>query len=273
MAFTASHCFAERHVVREKVLCCPRCRHPGDVVGRGAGDVFGMAESPSGTWTLDDTLPYFGMLINPDAGVTTSITPFEFENCMISDWQIQGRAPRFNEDSEPEMILLTISIIGSTVNTGTAWPGTPPTLPYAAVDAPYIMSDAETSGASTVTLNGAVRWIQAFIFKVDMGTYVKYVNTLTAHSLRATKRDITAAFQLPLNSDNDDLYGQAVAGAAASIKLTNGDFSSTFNFGRFQVPNNTPVVRGKTEVPLNIQGIVAGTGATPDLVLVNDITP
>ena len=246
---------------------------PNDL-DRLALNVFGMAAqvgTPVGstTFTLDDTLPYFGMLIDTDSGITTSPATFQMTDCMISDWELSARAPRFGEEGEPEMVLLRMGIIGSSVGLATAWPGSAPAVPFAEVDRPYQFADSD----SGITLSGAVRAVQAFKLKVDMKTFAKYTNSLTAHSHRATARDITAAFQLPWNDDNDDLYNQAVAGAAGSLVFTNGAFSSTFNLGRFQVPNNTPIVRGKTEVPLNISGIVGGTGSTADLVLINDTTP
>lgn len=234
---------------------------PNDV-DRLAGNVWGMTESPSDTFTQSDALPYFGMLIDTD------YYTFEFKDCMITDWEISGRAPRFDEQGEPEMIMLRMGIRGSLVTPGTAWPGSPPSLGTAAIDRPYIFSDSD----GAVTLNGSVRPIQAFRFKVDRGLYTKYANSLAAHSQRATTRNNQLAVQLPWNSDNLDLYNQAEGGAAASFVFTQGPYSTTLNLGRFHVPNNTPVVRGKGEVPLNIGGFVTGTGATPDVVIVNDIT-
>jgi hypothetical protein len=240
---------------------------PNDV-DRLATNVFGMTESPTDTFTMSDSLPYFGVLIDLDSTVTNDISPLEFRDCMVTDWTIYGRAPQFGEDGEPELILSEIGIIGSIENTNIAWPVSPPSLPTAAIDAPYIFADT-TSG---VTLNAAVREIQQFHLKIDWGTYVKYVNSLTAHSHRPTKRAIQLSVQLPLNSNNDDLYDLAAAGQAAQLFFTNGAYSSKFYFGRYSAPNNSPVIKGKREVPLEMHGIVTGTGATPDLYIVNDIT-
>jgi hypothetical protein len=237
---------------------------PNDVA-RLAETVLGLTESPSGTFTQSDSLPYFGMLINTD------YYTFQFKDCMMTDWEIVGRAPQFGEDGEPEMIILKIGIRGSAVTPGTAWPVSPPSLGTAAIDRPYVFSDSD----GQVTLNGTVRPIQAFRFKVDRGLYTKYANSLEAHSQRPTTRNNQLMVQLPWNSANLDLYNQAEGGAAAIIKFSqlSNVYSTSLNLGRFHVPNNTPVIRGKGEVPLNIAGFVTGTGATPDVQIVNDITP
>lgn len=241
---------------------------PNDIANLAA-NVFGMNESPGGTFTMDDTLPFFGMLIDPDSTVATSDSPYEFEDCMINNWAIQGRAPQFGEDGEPEMMQLQLGIIGSVVNQATSWPGSPPSLGTAAADAPYTFNDAEGG----ITLAGSARNVQQWLMTVNHNVYAKYVNSLSAHSHRPTTRDINLAVELPLNSDNDDLYDQAATAATGSFVLTNGAFSSTFTFGRIRFPPQTPVIQGKREVPLRLQGFVTGTGSTPDLVIVNDNTP
>jgi len=243
---------------------------PNDIDRVLAETVWGMTESPSDTFTLDDSLPYFGMLIDTDSTVDTTLNPMEFTNCKISEWRIAGRAPQFGEGGEPEMIILQMSIMAEGMTPNVGWPGSPPSLPSGAMDAPYIFSDTETG--TGMTLSGSVRDIQKFLLSVNMNTYAKYVNSLTAHSHRATTRDITLAVQLPLNTDTDDLYDLASAGAAGSLLFTNGAYSSKFNFGRVHFPNNSPVIKGKQEVPLELRGFVTGTGATADLAIVNDNT-
>lgn len=240
---------------------------PNDV-DRLADVVWGMTEDPSNTFTMSDSLPYFGMLIDTDYTVSTNQTPFEFVDCMISEMRLMGKAPQFGEQGEPEMVLMQMGIIGSTVTENTSWPSPAPSLPTAAIDAPYIFSDTE----SGITILGSVRNVQKFLLSINWKTYAKYVNSLTAHSHRPTDRDIRLAFQLPWNSNNQDLYDQAIPGATGSIVFTNGDYGSTFTFGQMHFPNNTPIIRGKQEVPLTLEGFVTGDGSTADLVIVNDIT-
>ena len=235
---------------------------PNDV-DRLVDNVWGFTESPTDTFAQSDALPYFGMLIDTD------YYTWEFTDCMINDWELSARAPQFDEQQEPEMVLLRMGIRASGVTPGTAWPGTPPSIPVAAVDRSYEFADSD----GFFIFEGVAREVQAFRFKVDRGLYTKYVNSLDAHSQRSTRRHNQILLQLPWNSDNLDLYDPPVAGAAGSFKFVNGVYSSLFNLGRVHFPANTPIIRGKTEIPLNLVGLVTGTGATPDVQIVNDITP
>lgn len=227
-----------------------------------ADAVWGFTESPTNTFTQSDALPYFGVLVDTDYNT------FEFTNCMIDYIEISARAPQQDEQGEPEMVLCKMGIRASECTLGTAWPGSPPSLGSAAADRGYEIADSD----GFFTFVGTARPIQAFRFRIDRGLYTKYANALTAHSQRSTMRNNQIVCQLPWNSDNVDLYNVAVAGAAGSFKFVNGAFSTLFNLGRCHFPNHTPVVRGG-EVPLNIFGLVTGTGATPDVQIVNDNTP
>lgn len=228
-----------------------------------AANVWGFTESPTDTFTQSDALVYFGLLIDVDYNT------FEFTNCMLNYLEISARAPQFDESGEPEMVLCKMGIRASGCTLGTSWPGSPPSLGTAAADRGYEIADSD----GFFTFVGTVRPIQAFRFRIDRGLYTKYANALTAHSQRATMRHNQIVCQLPWNSDNLDLYNVAVAGAAGSFKFVNGTLSTLFNLGRCHFPNHTPIIRGKGEVPLNIFGLVTGTGATPDVKIVNDNTP
>ena len=228
-----------------------------------AEHVWSFTESPTDTWAQSDALNYFGLLIDTD------YYTWEFTDCMITDWEISARAPQFNEQGQPELVLCKLGIRASGVTAGTSWPGSPPSLGVAAVDRPYVLSDSD----GLFSFESTARPIQAFRFKVDRGLYTKYANATPAHSQRSTMRHNQIVLQLPWNSDNLDLYNVAIAGSAGSFKFANGAFSSLFNLGRVHFPNNTPIIRGKGEVPLNLFGLVTGTGATADVQIVNDITP
>lgn len=226
-------------------------------------NVCGFTESPADTFTQSDALVYFGLLIDTDYNT------FQFKDCMMNYIEISARAPAFDEQSEPEMVLCKLGIRAASCTLGTSWPGTPPSIGTAAADRGYVIQDSD----GFFTFVGTARPIQAFRFRIDRGLYTKYVNSTSAHSQRATMRRNQIVCQLPWNSDNVDLYNVAVAGAAGSFKFVNGTLSSLFNLGRCHFPNNTPIIRGKGEVPLNIIGLVTGTGATPDVQIVNDNTP
>ena len=76
----------------------------------------------------------------------------------------------------------------------------------------------------------------------------------------------------PFTSDEVDLYNQALAGAAASLVFTNGGYSTTFSFAALQFPDRSPVVPGKTEIPLELHGTARKSGSTSELVVTHDST-
>ena len=235
---------------------------PNDIANL-MGNVFGLNESPSGTFTVDDDLPYFGMLIDTD------YETWEFTDCKCASWMLRSRAPSFNERGEPDMVYLQWNVIASTVVKGTTWPVTPPSLGTATADTPYAFADSD----SGITIAGSARAVEEMVMLVDNDLKAKYTNSLGPHSHRARDRRIMLNFKMPWNSDNDSVYGQAVAGAAGSIVFTNSGMSTTFTLGKYQVPDRSPFVRGKRQIPLILEGEVRGNGATSSLVVVNDNTP
>lgn len=225
-----------------------------------------IGDSVSGTtFSLAEDTPYFGILCDNDEGVE------QFNDCKVDKWVIRSRAPRFREDGEPEMLMLSLSIIGSSRASG-SWPGTPPTLSTASNAAPYVFSDCDAA----VTLSGSARAIEEFVLWGDNFQEAKYVNSLSAHSIRPTDRLIGLTCRVPWNSTNSGLHAQAAAGAAASIAFTNGNLSTTFNFANLHVPTHGPAPeRGKQQIDLLLQGFGSATGTSDnarELQVVNDST-
>jgi len=217
--------------------------------------LIGNNESPSGTFTVAADIPYFGILIDND------YSTFEFKDCKVNQWILRGRAPEHNEGGAPELMMLSMEIYASDHAAGTAWPGSPPSLD---VTNPWVFTDA------AITLEGSARSVEDFVIVCHNHLQVKYTNATTAHSICPRDRTIRGRFRVPWNATNADLYGTATSGAAASIVFTNGGLSTSLSFGRFQIPPERPMIPGKRDVPLILDGDFRGVSTTEDLVVVND---
>jgi len=221
------------------------------------------ANASGTTFALAEDVPYFGMLIDRDYGV------FQYKDCKIDKWILRGRAPELGEDGEPDMLTLQLDILASDEDDSASWPGSPPSLGATAAYSPYTFQDS----CSGITLNGSVREAMEFVIVGDNKIKALYTNCGTPHSLVPRDRIIMARFRVPWNSTNADLYDQAVGGAAASVVLTNGTVSTTFTFGRLQVPAKSPRVPGKDTIDLIVEGQATMVSTTRELEVTNDSTP
>lgn len=221
----------------------------------------------SNTYSLAEDVPYFGILCDMDNGV------HEFKNCKVDRWLIRSRAPEMNEEGEPDMLELLLTILASDEATNTSWPGTPPSIGATATkDAPYAFSDCD----GAVTINGEVRAIEEFAIGGNNFCYARYVNSLRPHSIKPRDREIGFACRVPWISTNDDAYAMSAAGAVASVVFTNATVSTTFNFRRLHVPPQGPAPeRGKNEISLELNGFATATSAALadlELQVINDAT-
>jgi hypothetical protein len=112
-----------------------------------------------------------------------------------------------------------------------------------------------------------------FELVVDNALHARFTNSQTATSVVPRDRIITLRTTNPFTSDEVDLYGQAAAGAAGMLVLTNGQMSTSFAFAALQTPDISPVVRGKQEIPLVLEMTARMSGATRELVVTHDSEP
>jgi hypothetical protein len=221
----------------------------------------------SQTFSLAEDIPYFGMLCDEDYGV------FQYKDCKVDKWVVRSRAPELNEEGDPDILELALTIIASDEDPSATWPGTPPTIGTAATkDSPYVVSDCD----GQVTMQGSVRAIEEFALGGNNYCYARYVNALRPHSIKPRDREISFACRVPWVVGNVDLYNQAAAGAVASIKFINGTVSTLFTFAKLHVPPQGPAPeRGKHEISLELNGFATATGltdSTRELQIVNDST-
>jgi len=202
-------------------------------------DVFNFAE----------TLPEFAVAVDRVG------KRFVYDDCKVNKATFRSRAGEFVE--------LTLDIIGKTESTSaTAFPSL--SLGVTDADDPYVHHDG------VVTLVSTARPVMDWEIEIDNALSARFTNSQTATSITPTDRIVTARFTNPYTADELDLYEQAVAGSAGTIVITNGSVSTTFTFGVLQFPDLSPVVAGKQEIPLTLEGIARMTGSTEPLVITND---
>lgn len=218
--------------------------------------ILGAAES-SNTFDLAESLPSFGLLFNR---VTQT---FQYTACVVSKAMFRAKAGP--ADGDPELVEMILEVIGKTEVTGTSAPAAS-IATTATSTQNYLISDG------VFTFAAAAREVKEFVILIDNHIQPRFVNSLTATTLCPRARTIAVQARLPYDGDTDDLYGQARAGAAGSIAFTNATVSTTFTFGTLQSPDESPIVRGKTEIDLILNMIARKTGATSSLSVSSDST-
>lgn len=214
-----------------------------------------------GSETADDfpiaeTLPSFGVLVDR---VTER---FQYTDCVVNRAIFHGAAGP--GEGDPDLLECILEIVAKTEVTGTSFPSL--TLSVAANARPYIHPDG------VFTFAGATREIKEFWVLVDNHIQPRWVNSLTATALCPRDRTVVVRAIAPYDSGTSSLYGQAIDGAAGSIVWTNGNMSTTFTFGRLQAPIDSPTVKGKTEIDMEVTLIARKTGATPSINVTHDST-
>lgn len=209
--------------------------------------ILGANESTD-TFALADTLPEFDVLIDRGA------KRFVYGNCKVGKATFTG--------TSGGLVRLTLDIVGKTETTSdTAFPSI--TAPS---DPPYVFHQG------ALTLVGSARSFASFETSIDNVLSTKFHNSQSATNINPTDRIVMLKCETPFTSSEVDLYNQALLGSAGSLAFTNGNRSLTFTYGKVQFPDNSPVVAGKGEIPLTLDGIARMTSTTRELVVTNDST-
>lgn len=211
-----------------------------------------LGAAPSGTtFALAETLPTFVLCIDKVAKVIT------YSGCKINKATFKG-------SKASPMIKVTLDVVATSASVGNA--GTFPALSIP-TDPPYMFWDG------VLTLQSAARQHSDIEIVIDNALQPNESNEQVASEYNATDRIIMVNGTSPFNSTEIDLFNQAVAGAAGSYVLTNGNYSTTFTFGNLKAKRNNPGVSGKTRIPLKLEMQAFMTGSTRELVVTHDSTP
>ncbi len=207
--------------------------------------ILGGGSSP--TYTLAEGLPAFDVLLDRIA------SRFVYGTCKVNRALFRARASGLLE--------LAIELRGETETISAApFPAiTPPT------DAPYIWQDC------AVTLNSVPRVVTEFELLIDNHLHARFSNSQAATDLYPTDRTIGLKCTVPFTSDDADLYGANSGGAAAgTLAFTNGSHNLTLTLAQVQFPDHSPVVAGKGEIFLHLDGRAKKLGSTSELVVSNN---
>lgn len=205
-----------------------------------ATDVFAVAES----------LPSFGMLIDK---VTQT---YQYTDCKVNRAIFRGAMSPNGETQPIEMIL---EIIALTEVAGTSVPDVSLTA-----ESPYVFTD------SVLTLGGSAKEVKQWAIVIDNRLQPRWVNSQTPTRLCPRNRAVGVQTENPFDPATLSLSAVTdIAGLVGSLAMTNGSTSTTFNFPALQFIRNTPTVRGKTEIDLELQMIARRTDAAAEISVTN----
>lgn len=207
--------------------------------------ILGANESTD-SFALADTLPEFDLLVDKVAKRAV------YGNCKINKATFAGKSG--------ELPTLTLDIMAKTESiSATSFPSiTAPT------DPPYVFHHG------ALTLVSSARDFFDFELSIDNVLSRRFANSQSATSIMPTDRIVTLKATTPYTSSEIDLYNQTLLGSAASLVFTNSGYSTTFTLGTVQFPDMSPVISGKDEIPLSLEGIARMTGSTRELVVTHD---
>lgn len=219
--------------------------------------ILGDPESTD-TFALAETLPAFAVMFDRVAKV------FTYTDCKVNKATFRA--------SQGGVLELELDLIGKSFSIGNA--GTAPSVSLGTdpEDQPYVLSDA------AFTLAGSARETSSFELVIDNLLNARFTNSNNATSITPQGRMVTLKTKHPYTSDETDLLEQALYGAAGTIVLTPtgggmSGVSTTFTFGRLQVPDTHPGVPGKSEIMLDLDMVARMTGSTRELVVTHDPVP
>lgn len=220
-------------------------------------DFFGQyvlgANESTDTFNVADGLPGFDMLHDP-FGTGSSASLF-------SELYVNRFGLKLSNANEG-LVPMTLDVIGKTFTGGQAYTsaalGT-----TAGLDDPYMFHD--TSGGITIRSGSGAIEIEEAELIIENALDVKFRNSRTATSIRATDRVISLVTNLPLTTSTLSTYFGDKSAADATIVLDNGTVVTTITLFNLQVPDEGPEVGGKDEVPLILRGIARADASDPSI--------
>lgn len=170
--------------------------------------------------------------------------------------------------SEGSPLLLSLDLIGQTETEGNA--GTFPAITPGNTP-PFMFAE------SVLTLLSVARNFKDFTLTINNALDVQFFNSRTATRIRPTDRIVTFDCTVPNDTTNTDLYGQAVAGAAATLSFAppapHTGYSMTVTFGTLQFPKENSSINARTELMLPLRGVARRLTTTPSIAFTLDSTP
>jgi hypothetical protein len=125
-----------------------------------------------------------------------------------------------------------------------------------------------------LTLESATREVKEFILQINNHIDPRYVNSLSPTALCPGDRTVMLRTVHPYDSGNSGLLDTALAGAAGTLAVTNGNVSTSFAFANLKSSFDDPTIRGLGEIDLILDMTsYQATDGTKELIVTNDSTP
>ena len=209
-----------------------------------AADVFALAE----------TFPSFYLMIAKGA------KDYTFNNCIVS------KATFKSEAGKKLMLTLDLEAESTTTSASGTLSALALTIP---TDKPYSYSDLVCTAFSSAR--------DIFDHEVVIDNTIdaeRWVNAINRANLTSQGRVVSFNITTPFSSSETDLIATALGGSTGSTSVyTNADAGTsvlTMTFGAVQFPRTIPVVSGKGEIKLSLNGRLLRTGtATQELSFTN----
>jgi hypothetical protein len=203
--------------------------------------------------TLEETVPTFTFV----ADRVTKV--FTYANAKVNKLELRA--------SRGQPLRATLDIVAPDESVGAAGSGS-----FGAISTqqPLMLHDCAATllGVGSRVVDDVIITIENNLLTED------YFNSQTLVHIPEGMRKITLACRTPWDATHSDLYNPTVAGIAAVLAFTNGTIGSTFTFGKWQIPPETPQVTGRDgEIYLQIAGDVRKDGSTKELAVAIDNTP
>lgn len=167
--------------------------------------------------------------------------------------------------SEKQYLLWTAEAVGGAESAFvSSWPVSP-TAPECGTA--FMLADC------ALNYSGTAYPIQSFSLTIDNDIDPQqYENSITPTRFEAQDAIVQLSVKCAFRSDTLALYRAAVAGAAASLVITDGTTTYTFTFANLKIPNGGPKipVKGRINFDLTAEAYQGGTGvaATDELIKV-----
>lgn len=227
------------------------------------------ANASGTTYALAETLQSFTMTVDR---VTDRFT---YQSCVVSRATFSGQKGGLLQLSMDIVAQKEGKIISNAFSEGMS--GTADAMSLT----PSVTTPFQFSGDLIMTLQSSARETDFFEVTIDNGVVAdRFMNALTITGAPTADRVITVRTSHPYASGNTDLYAQALAGAAGTLKLAQGSWASVgdsgygmiFTFGTLQVPDNSPTVPSREEIMLGLEMVARKTGSTSELSIALDPT-
>lgn len=208
--------------------------------------ILGATESTD-TFAVADVLPGFDMLHDAFGTGTSAIK--------YTDLYVNRMSLRFAAG----ILRMTLDVIGKSITTGQSF--TSAALgATAATDAPYVFHD--TASGITIRSGSGAQEIEEGELVIDNALDVKFRNSATATSIRATDRTVSLMARIPLTATTLSTYFGDKTAADATIVIDNGTAATTFTLNNFKVPDEGFEVSDKGEVTLLLNGMARGDSSS-----------